>query len=349
MDGQGGGLLLQPDGKILVTGNFTNLAGAMRRNVGRLNSDGTLDESFTSVNGITSCRAIQSDGKILVTGQFTNPGGSTINYFGRLWSDGTVDQSFDPRADHFVVGVAIQCDGKIIIGGGFTNVAGQLRKSLAQLNPDGTLDALFNANVERYDGPLTFVNSSVLQEDGKILVAGSFTNLAGQRRNSIGRLNSTGLVTQDLTLNGTTITWLRGGVGPEVYRTTFDFSTDGVNWTHLANGTRIVGGWQCTNISIPPNANVRARGFVSTRGSEWYVESMTRPTINVNDGSLGFYSNQFGFNIGGNVGQVLVVETSTNAMDWTPIKTNVVGTGPVYFTDPDSTNFTSRLYRTRTQ
>jgi hypothetical protein len=36
-------------------------------------------------------------------------------------------------------------------------------------------------------------------------------------------------------------------------------------------------------------------------------------------------------------------------MDWTPIKTNVVGTGPVYFTDPDSTNFTSRLYRTRTQ
>jgi hypothetical protein len=41
----------------------------------------------------------------------------------------------------------------------------------------------------------------------------------------------------------------------------------------------------------------------------------------------------------------VVVEASTNLVDWTPILTNTAGIGPCYFHDPDRTNFTKRFYR----
>src|SRR6185369_14533986 len=39
-------IIVQPDGKILVGGYFTILAGQPRNHVGQLNSDGSLDEAF---------------------------------------------------------------------------------------------------------------------------------------------------------------------------------------------------------------------------------------------------------------------------------------------------------------
>ena len=38
----------QADGKILVGGNFTTLAGQPRSRLGRLNADGSLDTTFTN-------------------------------------------------------------------------------------------------------------------------------------------------------------------------------------------------------------------------------------------------------------------------------------------------------------
>ncbi len=46
----------------------------------------------------------------------------------------------------------------------------------------------------------------------------------GQTRNSIARLVNTGPATNDLSFDGSTITWLRGGTAPEVWRTAFDYS-----------------------------------------------------------------------------------------------------------------------------
>jgi len=37
---------VQPDGKILVCGGFTQLGGQPRNNIGRINPDGSLDDSF---------------------------------------------------------------------------------------------------------------------------------------------------------------------------------------------------------------------------------------------------------------------------------------------------------------
>ena len=44
-------LAIQPDGKILVGGDFTTLGGAARSRIGRLNADGSLDASFDAGRG----------------------------------------------------------------------------------------------------------------------------------------------------------------------------------------------------------------------------------------------------------------------------------------------------------
>ena len=68
-------VVLQPDGKILIGGFFTDIEGqAMITNLARLNSDGSLDTSFTpGVSSIVDAIAIQpADDNILVGGNFTS-------------------------------------------------------------------------------------------------------------------------------------------------------------------------------------------------------------------------------------------------------------------------------------
>jgi hypothetical protein len=41
----------------------------------------------------------------------------------------------------------------------------------------------------------------------------------------------------------------------------------------------------------------------------------------------------------------VVVEASTNLANWTPIATNVLGSTPTPFSDPQSAQFSRRFYR----
>lgn len=187
-------LAVQPDGKILVGGEFTTLGGQSRTGLGRLNPDGSLDTSFApSLAGDSpgvSAIALQADGKIVVGGVFTNLAGQVRNNIGRLNSNGTLDTTFNPNADWVVSALAVQADGKIVIGGGFTAVGGQPRANIARLNAAGTLDTAFNPGI---GGDLDAgVYCLALQADGKILVGGIFTTLGGQPRSNLGRLTSTG-------------------------------------------------------------------------------------------------------------------------------------------------------------
>ena len=57
-------LAVQPDGKILVGGDFTLLGGQSRNYLGRVNADGTVDTGFNAgANDIVLCMAVQADGK----------------------------------------------------------------------------------------------------------------------------------------------------------------------------------------------------------------------------------------------------------------------------------------------
>src|SRR3954470_13872703 len=71
-------IVVQPDGKILIGGNFTTVAPnggppVTRNYIARLNADGTLDAGFDpNANSTVYAIALQADGAILVGGEFSD-------------------------------------------------------------------------------------------------------------------------------------------------------------------------------------------------------------------------------------------------------------------------------------
>jgi uncharacterized delta-60 repeat protein len=135
-------LAVQPDGRVLIGGEFTSISGTNRTRLARLNSNGTLDASFnpgTGANGEVEDLAVQSDGRILVGGSFTSINGTNRNYVARLNSDGSPDTSFTPSANSRVQTIAFAASGKAIIGGNFTNINSISRSRIARLLGDPRL------------------------------------------------------------------------------------------------------------------------------------------------------------------------------------------------------------------
>jgi uncharacterized delta-60 repeat protein/uncharacterized repeat protein (TIGR01451 family) len=188
-------MALQPDGKIVIGGFFTQVNGVNRSRIARLNKDGSLDMFFNPGSGADSpiyAVAIQSDGRILVGGSFNTFNGIAKPGIVRLNTNGTLHAGFDVGSgvEGKVYAIALQSDGKILIGGEFTRVNYQTYNGIARLNPNGSIDTTFNPGL----GASGAVRSIVVQPDGKILIGGSFTNFNGQSRNYIVRLNKDGSI-----------------------------------------------------------------------------------------------------------------------------------------------------------
>jgi uncharacterized delta-60 repeat protein len=194
-------VVVQPDGKVLIGGQFTTLspnggATVASHFIARLNPNGTLDTGFNpNPNFYVRAIALQADGKIVIGGDFTalspNGGASvTRNSIARLNPDGTLDTGFNPDANATVVTLVVQTNGQILAGGNFNtffpnNGASVTRNRMARINTDGTIDAGFNPNA---NGEIHLI---AVQTDGKILAGGSFTTIGGQTRNRIARLDAT--------------------------------------------------------------------------------------------------------------------------------------------------------------
>jgi uncharacterized delta-60 repeat protein len=184
---------IQADGKIIIGGGFTQYNGVGRNRIARLNGDGSLDTSFNLGSGVgntVETTAIQANGKIIIGGNFSTYNGVGRNRIARLNPDGSLDTSFDPGtgANSTVFSTAIQEDGKIIIGGGFTQYNGVTKNRITRLNADGGLNTSFNPGT----GANSTVFSTAIQVDGKIIIAGQFTEYNGLGRNRIARLNTDG-------------------------------------------------------------------------------------------------------------------------------------------------------------
>jgi len=86
-------MAVQADGKILIGGGFTNVGGAARKGIARLNANGTVDSTFdakiTSGSYAVQGIALQADGKVLITGAFTqfNNSATPRMYVARLQND----------------------------------------------------------------------------------------------------------------------------------------------------------------------------------------------------------------------------------------------------------------------
>jgi uncharacterized delta-60 repeat protein len=283
-------IALQPDGRILVGGNFTALApnGGMsvpRNYIARLNVDGTPDMTFDpNANSDITAIAVRPDGKVLLGGDFTQlaPGGAAVarNRLAQLNADGTVDPAFNPNANGNVETIVLQPDGRMFVGGSFTALApnggaSAQRNRIARLNLDGTADPNFDPSASNR------VYTITLQADGKILVGGAFDAIGGQSRNAFARLTNDTAAIQILAVTPDDVLWTRSGAAPQLSSVTFERSTDGINYTPLGAGTRVgtssdfsLGG---QNLPTQQSLYVRARGTYrggNQTGSESITESM---------------------------------------------------------------------------
>ena len=187
-------MALQPDGKILIGGNFSSYNGTLINNFARLNANGTLDLTFNTGTGPDSMVneiSLQPDGKILIAGViFTSYNGININRFARINSNGSLDGSFitgtGPNSD--ISSIKIQSNGKILIAGSFDFYNGSFCKKIARLNTNGTIDPTFNVGL----GANSSITSLIIQSDGKIIIGGCFSTYNGVNSKQVAVLNSNG-------------------------------------------------------------------------------------------------------------------------------------------------------------
>ncbi|KAB2664900.1 MAG: hypothetical protein DVB31_09585, partial [Verrucomicrobia bacterium] len=189
-------LARQTDGKMVVVGDYSSLAGQGRLRVGRMNADGTIDAGFDPaawVNNAVYAAAVQPDGGVVVGGAFTLADGFGRTRVARFNADGSLDQTFNigtgPNNDVFAL--LVQGDGTILMGGSFAVVNGVGHMGLVRLLSDGSLDPSFDLQINGTVRALAYA------PDGKLLVGGDFTSAGGELRNRVARFNTDGTLDPD--------------------------------------------------------------------------------------------------------------------------------------------------------
>nr|WP_321455483.1 DUF4347 domain-containing protein [uncultured Cohaesibacter sp.] len=221
-------ILVQPDGKILATGDVA-VGGVNSIYITRHNEDGSLDTSFGG-SGIVSLdidvydefvttMLLQSDGKIIVGG-YNDTYASMDFALIRLNSDGSYDSGFDGdgiwtnydvSSDQISYATALDASDRILIAG-TTNTAGNLDSFVMRVNSDGSLDTSFGSF-----GSVTLALGSSDEKitqirelsDGKILLAGFAYNGADNDLLLV-RLNADGSLDARFGSSGYLITDLGG-------------------------------------------------------------------------------------------------------------------------------------------
>jgi len=166
-------LVIQPDGKVLAGGTFTNFSGVPREGLVRLNEDGSVDTGFSTTfrvtnapsGGSVNCIVIDATGRVLAGGYFDEVNGAARRGIVRLHPDGSVDERF--AANAFLVStvdpIALLPDGRLLLNG---HVAGN--QEIFRLDDSGASDWF-------YVPFLTAVAYEIIaRPNGKLIMGGYF-------------------------------------------------------------------------------------------------------------------------------------------------------------------------------
>lgn len=204
-------VLLQPDGAILLGGQFGSCNGIGSSRIVRLQPNGAVDTSFSVGSGFDKTVfviALQEDGKVMAGGSFLTYKGNPARKLVRLNADGSQDASL-VMGSGFTTGdvrsILIQPDGRLLIGGTFAGTYNGVGvKRLLRLLPNGTYDTSFTATLNSTAFTLAFTNSN------KLLIGGNFNSVSGVTKHRIAQLK---LCTNTTIWNGAM--WSNGLPSPE--------------------------------------------------------------------------------------------------------------------------------------
>lgn len=187
-------LVVQGDGKILVTGELSKIENIVTNGVIRIEEGGDKDREFIppvmGTNDEVSAIALDRDGSIIIGGTYITETSSTKHYLVGLDPDGTYGDWFGAaEADGKILGLLMQDDGKIIVAGEFKQFNQGAQFALARVNNDGSLDGGFRSNLAAG----TSVHALALQNDGKLLLGGDFKQGEGETaQTNLARVNVDG-------------------------------------------------------------------------------------------------------------------------------------------------------------
>jgi uncharacterized delta-60 repeat protein len=151
-----------------------------------------LDSTFNPGTGLDSTvrtLSLATNGDIVIGGSFVTVNGQSRNFVARLNSGGGLDDSFLPLQgpNSIVLASEIEPGVGVYIGGGFNSYNAVTRNYFARLRNDASLDLSW---------PNLFLNGSVTgirrQEDGKLLLKGSFSQINGSKRVNLARIDASG-------------------------------------------------------------------------------------------------------------------------------------------------------------
>ena len=180
---------LQPDGKILVGGTSGNTAQYFT--VARLNSNGTLDNSFGTVGKVQTPFAgeesfaqsivVQTDGKILLGGYTVNIPHAKDFALIRYNANGSIDTGFGTNGkvvttisdnSDLITSLIVQPDGKIVAGG-FTSSENNPWMCMVRYLANGAVDTTFGVNGIVINNDDNSRNCTIARQvDGKIVMGG---------------------------------------------------------------------------------------------------------------------------------------------------------------------------------
>jgi len=184
-------ILLQPDGRVVIGGDFSQVGGTPRSFVARLHTNGALDTNFVAnVNGSVHALGLQADGKILIGGAFTLVNGAARSSLARLNANGTLDTTLviGSGFNGPVHTVAVLNDGRLMAGGSFSNYNTTNINHLVRLTSVGVLDSSFKSGT----GPDGAVFSIAPAASGRVVIGGAFLTYNDVPRAGFARLSPNG-------------------------------------------------------------------------------------------------------------------------------------------------------------
>lgn len=180
---------VQPDGKLVIVGDFTAVNNVSRNRVARLEANGAVDLNFqtgVAADGPVFCAAIQADGRILIGGIFTSVNSSPRGRIARLNTDGSLDASFAASggADSTIWSISIRQDQRIWVAGDFLSLGGSPCARVGRLLSNGSLDSSFDPGI----GPDGIVYDVAALPSGGCLIGGEFLSVDGAAKARIAQM-----------------------------------------------------------------------------------------------------------------------------------------------------------------
>jgi hypothetical protein len=298
---------------LYVGGEFTNAGGIAAANIAQWNGTNwsSLGSGILGAGGEFGgpfVYALALSGTTLYAGgSFSTAGGSAANFVAQ-W-DGSSWSPLGSGVNGIVYALALS-NSTLYAGGSFTTAGGSAANNIAQLNASSW--SPLGSGINGYVYGLAVSGST-------LYAGGSFTTAGGNSANNIAQWDGSSWSPLGSGISGA------GG----------DLDGPYVNALLVSGSTLYVGGDFTT-------AGTNVSAYAAMANLAGAPVSLAIVTTNT---AFGFTNGVFGFDVSGPSGSSVVIQASTDLQTWIPLQTNLLGSGPLYFSDPQSPANVRRFYR----